>query len=94
VDNGETGLLVPPNDVAATARAIDAILGDPVVRQRMSEAGLRRVADYFSMEKYIERVVAVYEKAIAISQRLPDEFKDQTDWQTPQKPSTTGDESA
>jgi len=94
IDDGETGLLVPPNDVAATARALDAILGDPALRQRMSAAGLRRVADYFCMEQYIQRVVAVYEKAIAISQRLPDEFKDQTDWQTPRRPSSTGDESA
>ena len=76
------------------ARALDAILGDPALRKRMSEAGLRRVADYFSMEKYVERVVAVYEKAIAISQRLPDEFKDQTDWQAPRRPSAAGDESA
>lgn len=86
VDDGETGLLVPPNDVAATARALDTILGDPAVRRRMSEAGLRRVADYFQMDRYIERVVAVYEKAIAISGRQPDDFKDRTDWQTPPGP--------
>ena len=94
VDDGETGLLVPPNDVAATARALDAILGDPDRRRRMSEAGLRRVADYFRMDRYIERVVKVYEKAIASSRRLPDECKEQTDWQTPRSLRPTGADSA
>ena len=92
MDDGETGLLVPPNDVAATVRALDAILGDPALRQRMSEAGLRRVSNYFQMDRYIERVVAAYEKAIAMSKRLPDAFKDQTDWQTPRWPFATGGE--
>jgi len=89
VDDGETGLLVPPNDVAATAKALDAILSSPALRQRMSAAGLRRVSDYFQMDRYIERVVAVYEKAIAMSKQLPDSFKDQTDWQAPRKSSAT-----
>jgi glycosyltransferase involved in cell wall biosynthesis len=92
VNDGETGLLVPPNDVAATVRALDAILGDPALRQRMSAAGLRRVSDYFQMDRYVERVVAVYEKAIAMSKQLPDSFKDQTDWQTPRRPGATGGE--
>jgi len=92
VNDGETGLLVPPNDVAATVRALDAILGDPALRQRMSAAGLRRVSDYFQMDRYVERVVAVYEKAIAMSKQRPDSFKDQTDWQTPRRPGATGGE--
>lgn len=84
VVDGETGFLVPPEDVAATTRSLAAILGDPALRRRMSEAGIRRVRDTFAMDRYIGRVVAVYEKAIAFSRGLSDEDKDQTDWEVPQ----------
>ena len=86
VDDGVTGLVVPPGDVAATARALDAILGDPATRARMSAAALSRIATYFSMERYIDRIVAVYEKVIDRSRRLPDEEKEQLDWQRPRGP--------
>src|SRR5262245_40967111 len=64
VADGETGLLVPPNDVDAVARALERILADPPLRRRMGQAGRRRVKEYFAMDKYIQRVLAVYHKAI------------------------------
>lgn len=93
IDDGVTGLLVPPKDVAATTRAIDAILGDPPLRRRMREAGLRRVADYFAMDRYIDRVLGVYRRAIASSATLTEEMKDRADWQAPRQPGMTDDES-
>ncbi len=83
VTDGHTGLLVPPNDVRAVAAAIDRMLCDADLRQRVSEAGLRRVRDYFAMDKYIQRVVAAYDKAIAIGRGLDDAAKEQTDWEPP-----------
>ena len=83
---GRTGLLMPPNDVAATAAALDRILGDPQLRRSMSEAGIRHVVEHFTMEKYVGRVVKVYEKAIDLCRRLPDEVKHEPDWQTPSDP--------
>jgi glycosyltransferase involved in cell wall biosynthesis len=62
-----TGLLVPPNDIDALAQALDQILGDPEIQKRMGDAGRRRVEDYFAMDKYIARVLAIYKKAIAQS---------------------------
>ncbi len=86
VADGVTGFVVPPGDVAATARALDAILGDPATRARMSAAALDRIADYFAMDRYIDRVVAVYEKAVERSRRLPDEEKERLDWRRPSGP--------
>lgn len=83
VSTGETGLVVAADDPAATARAIDAILGDAALRARMSAAGLRRVSDYFAMDRYIGRVLAVYEKAIRASRSLPDASKELADWKKP-----------
>ena len=86
VIDGETGFVVPPGDVAATARALDAILGDPATRARMSAAALARVADYFVMDRYIARILAVYEKAIGRSRGLSEDDKEQLDWRRPRGP--------
>jgi glycosyltransferase involved in cell wall biosynthesis len=69
--NGQTGLLVPPRDVAATADALDRILSDASLRRRMGEAGRRRVEQEFSDDRFIARVLAVYAKAIARAQASP-----------------------
>jgi glycosyltransferase involved in cell wall biosynthesis len=75
--DGQTGLLVPPRNVSATADALDRLLTDGALRGRMGEAGRRRVEEYFTMERFTERVLAVYEKAIARSERSPDRWKDE-----------------
>jgi glycosyltransferase involved in cell wall biosynthesis len=73
---GQTGLLVPPNDVEATVRALDRILGDALLRQHMGETARRRVVEYFAMDKYVLRVLAVYEKAIERSGQHPARWQD------------------
>jgi phosphatidylinositol alpha-1,6-mannosyltransferase len=67
VEHGETGLLVEPYDVEATAAALDRILSDPALGRRMGAAGRRRVDEYFAVDRYVERVLATYERAIARS---------------------------
>jgi glycosyltransferase involved in cell wall biosynthesis len=81
VTDGETGLLVPPDDVAAVARAIDRLLADPALRRRMGEAGRRRVEEYFAMDRYIDRVLAVYEKAIDRARRKRERLGGPGGWQ-------------
>jgi glycosyltransferase involved in cell wall biosynthesis len=45
---GETGLLFPPGDVKALARAIATLAGDRTLRRRMGEAGRARVRGEFA----------------------------------------------
>lgn len=45
VDNGVTGLLVPPGDPGALASAMLTLLRDPVLAARLGEAGHRRAAE-------------------------------------------------
>jgi glycosyltransferase involved in cell wall biosynthesis len=47
---GETGLLVPPNDPSALAAAITRLLDDPELRARLGEAGRRRVLHRFTWQ--------------------------------------------
>ncbi|TMM08128.1 MAG: glycosyltransferase family 4 protein [Actinobacteria bacterium] len=67
VADGESGLLVRPGDVRGTAAALERILGDPELARRMGEGGRRRVDEYFSIDRYVERVLGTYERAIARS---------------------------
>ena len=62
VEHGRTGLLVGPRDPKAVADAIEQIIGDRAAASRMGRAGRQRVEEYFAMDKYIARVLAVYRK--------------------------------
>jgi rhamnosyl/mannosyltransferase len=63
--HGETGLVVPPGDAAALARAVNTLLADPELRRRMGAAGRRRVAELFSRQRMVAGNEAVYRGVIA-----------------------------
>jgi glycosyltransferase involved in cell wall biosynthesis len=52
------GNLVPPDDPAALAQALAALIGDPAARLRLGGAGRRRVLERFAMEPGIDRLAA------------------------------------
>jgi glycosyltransferase involved in cell wall biosynthesis len=70
--DGETGFLVPPDDVEATAAALDRVLGDPALRANLGERGRRHVEANFSFARFIERVLRGYERAIERSRERLD----------------------
>lgn len=51
VRDGETGLLVPPTDLAAIAAAVRALLADPARRERMGRAARRAVESYYNWDR-------------------------------------------
>lgn len=55
ISEGETGFLVPPGDKIALARRTRTLLRDPELRQRMGEAGQRRVRARFPQEAFLQR---------------------------------------
>jgi glycosyltransferase involved in cell wall biosynthesis len=48
VRHRQEGLLVPPRDVDAAARALAELAGDPALRQRLGMAASARVKDAFT----------------------------------------------
>lgn len=69
VEDGTTGLLVPERDPAALARAIEAVLRDRVLKQRLGEEGRRLVAARYGWHTAAERFEAAYDRALAFNVR-------------------------
>ena len=65
VEDGVTGVVVPPEDSQALARAVIGLLKDRERARAMGRAGARRVADGFSLEKMLDRMEAIYGEVAA-----------------------------
>ena len=60
VADGETGLLVDPGNSDALRHAIEHLLGDPELRERMGQAAKVRAENYRA-DKIVPRVEQVYQ---------------------------------
>jgi glycosyltransferase involved in cell wall biosynthesis len=65
VEDGATGLLVPPGDAEALRAAIARLLGDKDLRRRLGETGRARVTERCSWERVTNETIAAYEAAIS-----------------------------
>jgi len=61
----ETGILVPPDDPTALARALARLADDPALRRRLGEAGARRVGQGFLAEQMVDAYVSLYREVLA-----------------------------
>jgi glycosyltransferase involved in cell wall biosynthesis len=60
IQDGATGLLVPPGDAAALAAAIARLAADPAYAHRLGAAGAVRVRTRFTMAAMADATLAVY----------------------------------
>lgn len=65
VEQGATGLLVERGDAAGLSAALDRLLGDPVERRRMGEAGRERVRRHFLWDQAVARLERLYAAVVA-----------------------------
>jgi D-inositol-3-phosphate glycosyltransferase len=61
----ETGLLVPPGDVAALRAALAQLLADRDLRRRMGDAGRARARAELSWDRVLDRTLEAYGDALA-----------------------------
>jgi mannosyltransferase len=60
VEDGVTGVLVPPGDVDALVTALEPLMRDPPAAHAMGSRGRARVVENFSLEAEADRIVGVY----------------------------------
>ncbi len=59
VRDGETGVLVDPDDPAAVAAAVIALLGDPDRRARLGAAGRQAVERYYNWDRVARDLIGI-----------------------------------
>lgn len=64
VRDGETGILVAPNDVDAVAAALRRVLADTERRRAMGRAGRRAVETHFNWDRVARETAAFAERAV------------------------------
>jgi rhamnosyl/mannosyltransferase len=65
--HGQTGLTVAPRDEAALGDALNELLANGALRQRMSEAARIRARDAFGVEKMSSRTVRIYDRVMEMT---------------------------
>jgi glycosyltransferase involved in cell wall biosynthesis len=64
VDDGETGLLVPPRDDDALAKAMLELARQPERRRLMGDTARAKVVPHYSLENMVRQIEALYEELL------------------------------
>jgi len=71
VQDGITGLLVPPGDVGALARSIDRLLSDREFSERLGRAGRQHVRRHFSLDAMVRATERLYHTLLERRRGVP-----------------------
>lgn len=78
VNDGETGFLVPPGDVASLTQAIQRLLEDKSLRDHMGQSAMHRSQD-FRASNVIPRIEAIYRRLTQMADGIQELSKHQYD---------------
>ncbi|MEZ0240871.1 MAG: glycosyltransferase [Chloroflexota bacterium] len=70
IEDGRTGLLVPPHDAPALAAAITRLLTDHALADTIGRAGHDLAYDQFCVEQMVRSVETIYDEAVDEERRL------------------------
>lgn len=65
VDDGVTGILVPPRKTARMSEALARLVRDPAARRVMGEAGRQRALETFGEANMFEQIAHIYREVLA-----------------------------
>lgn len=65
VEDGVTGLIVPPKDPEALAKALNTLLSDHDLRHQMGEAGRQKAMREFTLERMLRETQSVYDGVLS-----------------------------
>ncbi|MCS7106898.1 MAG: glycosyltransferase family 4 protein [Acidilobaceae archaeon] len=63
VEDGKTGLLVPPGDSESLAKALDLLLSDKELRSKLGHNARRAAEEKYSWNAVVEKIMKVYNEA-------------------------------
>lgn len=64
IDNGITGVSVPPEDSDALGRAMSMVLGDPALASKLADLGRKSVYERFSAESWAKKIEGFYQNTV------------------------------
>ncbi|MCX7795401.1 MAG: glycosyltransferase family 4 protein [bacterium] len=64
IDDGKTGILVPPEDPLEIARAIEKLINNRELMKELGEAGYKRYKEMFTLENMVMSTKNVYESLL------------------------------
>lgn len=67
VEDGKTGILVPPGDVDSLGKAIKYLVENPELRKEMGEAGRKRVEERFVIDSNVRKTEELYLDVLKIT---------------------------
>jgi mannosyltransferase len=70
VTDGETGVLVPPGDVAALVAALEPLLRDPERAAEMGRQARARVMAEFSIDAEVAHIAAVHRRVLGLDEAM------------------------
>lgn len=73
VEDGVTGIIVPPRDPEATAEAIENLILSQDLRTKMGTEGRKRVGRLFDWDKNVKQMAKIYQ---AINRKVKDNGDD------------------
>lgn len=69
VDDGVTGFLVPQRDASALADKLELLLNDKELRQRMGEAGRKKYASHYTLDRFETRLMEIMREAVETNEK-------------------------
>ncbi len=70
IEDGRTGILVPPHDPERLAEALVRVLTNPALARRLGDGGHDLVHERFCVEQMVRAVETIYDEAVAEERRL------------------------
>jgi colanic acid/amylovoran biosynthesis glycosyltransferase len=67
IRDGVDGLLIPPADDDALARAIERLMDDAALRRRLGESGRARVSELYDLRRNTERLAEIFRRRLEAS---------------------------
>ena len=64
LDHGQAGIIVPPGDVNALAKALSKLMADDALRMKLGAAAERRFEERFNPDRVMGEILELYREAI------------------------------